>query len=168
MIFEISLISVSTVIAYILTFFVLSRCFVAFLGWRKERIPSKIPKSMHHKIISIKKKSKGKKEFLLRAFRFLTKKYHGRSTTYLTAPEQLFMRKPSKIWKLSGAIPCMTLNHLLRIFLRKSKLFSEKEIKLKHSFHKGNIHQHMQVKLGKKWIDVDPWSKKHGLRRKAC
>ena len=56
---------VTLLIIYIVVVFILPRFFIPYLGFRKSKVPSRIPKEMQKTISKLKKQSKNKEDFLL-------------------------------------------------------------------------------------------------------
>ena len=145
-------------IGYILLFFVLSRLCIPFLGVKKDRLPSKIPKDMEKTISKFKKQSKNNKEkFLKLCYAYIVKNYRGSRTLIILYFPSLFWTNIDKIWNHKSFLHCTQLNHLLRVMLRKSSLFKPEDIKFPIGFVNFSIHQHLKVRVNGKWIDADPW-----------
>jgi len=149
---------------YFMTFFILSRLLIPNLGFKKSRIPKRIPKRMFLAIKKLKNKSRNKNEYLKNVYKYLTKRYYGKKRTVLKKPSLLFEVNLKKMWKKRGFIPCHSFCHMFRVFLVKSKLFRDREIKINHTFFNFNIHQYMEVKVRKKWKKIDPWGHKIGIK----
>ena len=113
-------------------------------------------------IISKLKKAKSQKECLKQAYEFLTSRYHGERLATYTRIYQLFY-PTSVFWKRRGFIHCTTANNLLTILLVESGHFKKSDIRKKWTtIWIISPHQYLQVKVGKKWIDIDLWGKRFG------
>lgn len=150
--------------AYLTVIFFLSRLFVPLLRKSNCKIHDKLPKDMQKTIYKIKKKSKGKYEFLKNSYDYLIRKYHGGRLITLVRVDLLFLTDIETIWKRKGYIPCTQHNYLLRIFLINSGFFDEKDIMRKHTFVNFNIHQYLKVNINGKWINVDPAGDHFGIK----
>lgn len=154
---------------YIFTLFFLSRLFIPFLSLRRTKIPNSIPEGMLKAINNIKKKSKTKRAFLKNSYDFLGKRYYGSFEKTWTHFSQIFMKNVEKIWNKKGFLHCEHQNMLLRIFLIKSRLFSEEDIRIHDMWFTFSIHQYLEINVAEKgkqpeWLPVDPWSKNPGLK----
>ncbi len=142
------------VLSYIFLFFFISRILIPYLGFKKSGLPDKIPQEMQKEINRLKKRAKSKREFLLLAYGYLGKRFHG--GRFRTFTHFGLMFKPiGELWSRKGFVHCTAHNHFLRIFLVKSGFFREEEIRLRHTFINFNIHQYVQVYLDGRWTDVD-------------
>jgi hypothetical protein len=160
--------SISLILIYIAIFFLASRLIIPNLGFAKSKLPKKIPNEINKRIRLLKKSSKNKKEYLINTYNFLTEKYHGKRRTVLKRPKLLFENNIKNIWKKKGFIPCHTFSHMTRLFLIKSKLFRERDIKIKHTFFQFSIHQYLEVRIKNKWHKVDGWAKNIGIKFGDC
>jgi hypothetical protein len=148
---------------YIFTIFFLTRLIVPNMGFRKSKLPEKIPESMQRAINKIKRESHSKHEFLKKTYDFLSNKQCGERVKTITKMHLLW--KPVEfIWKKEGFIHCTWHNLLLRIFLVRSGFFKDDDIRIKHTFADFDIHQYTEVKIGDKWIPVDIWSNAFGIK----
>ena len=129
----------------------------------RAKIPGKIPKEYQKVISNIKKSSKNKYEFLRKSYNFLAKKYLGVRLNVKYA--ELFGIDLKKVWK-KKIVFCTTMNYLLRLFLIKSGMFTEKDIRTKWSFIWFlSPHHYLQVKVSRnKWINADLWGQDHGIK----
>ena len=144
-----------------LSFFV-ARFFVPHLGFWKSKLPDRIPQSMADKINELKRKSKSSSDFLRLAHEFLGNKYHTERLNTIFKFYYVFL-DIDKVWEKSGFIHCTQSANMMRVFLAKSGLFREEDIKIKHTFASFTIHQYLQVKIDDKWIDVDVGEKNVGI-----
>ncbi|NQU97978.1 hypothetical protein HQ533_00785 [Candidatus Woesearchaeota archaeon] len=148
---------------YIFIISFLSRIFIPNLHFWRSPIPDRIPMSMQEEINRIKKKSKTKHDFLKNTFAFLTSKYKGEKVK--TYSKLYLLWKPlDYIWRKKGFLHCCRQNHLMRIFLIKSGMFTEEDIRLKHITLCINIHQYIEVRTEKGWIPVDTWTHAFGTK----
>jgi len=130
----------------------------------KAKIPDKLPKEMEDFIKQLKK-SKTKKECVKKTYFFISKKYRGyRVKTYLRFFD-LFVSDIHKIWAKSGFLHCNVLNYVMRILLIKSKVFEDKDIKLKWTLvWYISPHQYLNIKIDQnKSINIDLWGKAYGI-----
>ena len=144
------------ILLYFFLIFFVSRFFIPHLGFRKDKLPNKIPKSMENEIRKLKHISHSKHELLTKTYDFLSNRYYGARMKTITCVGYLF-RDVDWTWEHPGFLPCTQHNFMLRIFLIKSGFFMEKDIKVRHAFYEFDIHQYPQVRLDGKWVDVDLW-----------
>ncbi len=151
------------VAVYVFVVFVASRFVVPYLGFSKDPLPDKLPASLKREISRLKK-HKSREAFVKGVYDVLSRKYYGRHLFVLFNLHLLFTRDISKVWAHSGYLPCTQICHLFRIFLVKSGLFSDEDVRLKTTVSCALIHQYLQVRLKGGWVSVDVWAK--GLGRK--
>jgi hypothetical protein len=146
---------IELIILYVFVVWILLRLIVPHLGFSREPIPESIPQELKEMIDLYHQSSKDNFEFLQQAYKYVTSKYTGsRGKTIFQ-----FWRAFGDVYtKSEGFLPCNGQNFLLRTFLVKSGRFSEKDIKIKTIPLNLFLHQYLQVKVGERWIDVDPWS----------
>lgn len=132
------------------------------LLWKK-KIPDKLPGEMEA-VINKLKKIKNKEKLVRKVYSIVTKRYHG---CYIYNDFfKLFLTDMAKFWKSKGAMHCTNMNYLMRIFLIKSKVFKEDDIKLKLTLvDYCSIHQYLKIRINnKKTICADPWGEANGIR----
>ncbi len=151
------------ILLYIFLVFFASRFTVRHLGFAKSRLPERLPKAMEEKIKELKKKSKNKKEFFLKSYDFLAKRYQGAKGKTYPCFHMLYYGV-EKVWSQKGFQHCTQQNFMLRVFLVKSGFFKDEEIRLRHTVYIINIHQYMQVFLDGKWVDIDLWANFLGIK----
>ena len=148
---------------HFLSFFLLSRIFVPFLGFRKEPLPNKIPKQIEDKINELKKTANSREEYTKAAFLFLLKRYKSLWFFTLIRMNVLFFRDLEKIYNQKGFLPCNSHNHLLRIFLVKSGYYNDNQIEIRHCFLNFGIHQYLRIDDDGKTFDLDLWGYNVGV-----
>ena len=172
-----SIISIVLIIILIVIFlhlfvqFFLSRLFIPYLGFRRRKLPKALPKGMLKTIEKIKKRSKTKKDVLINSADFLSEHYCGKFGKTWTCFSQMFITDIRCLWKMKGFLHCMHQNLLLRIFLIRSGMFAEKDIRINHLWFSFNIHQYLEINIAEKgdkinplWVAVDLWSMSQGLK----
>jgi len=93
----------------------------------------------------------------------ILKRHYYKLGRFLHIPT-LYIHSPEKLWNMKGKfIACHQACLLLRIFLVRSKIFSDDDIRVKYSVVNLNTHQYLQVNAEGSWIDVDVWGKKYGI-----
>lgn len=139
--------------AYSFIVFFLSRFFVPHMGFRKSPLPKVVSPFLQTKISTIK----GSKEHALKiAYDLVTSNFHGESGKTFLHLSQLFWSDDDVAWKKGGYANCHKMNYFLRFFLVKSGVFVDEDIKVVHDILRYNIHQHLKVKIAKRWVVVDP------------
>ncbi len=146
---------------YIGGFFVGSRIFIPHMGFRKENITD-VPTSIKRMITHFKKRAHDRKAYFYAVCTFLTRHFHGEKRRVWKEFSLLF-KDIRYLWKKKGFLPCTQFCHLLRIFLVKSGLFREEDIKIHHMFHSFSIHQYLLVRVDKRWMPVDLWAYRYGV-----
>jgi len=152
-------------IFYIYAFivFFLSRLMIPHLGFKKEILPEKIPKSMDIKIDEIKNESKNSIDFLTLSFIYLGKRYKTRRVSILFHLPSLFKGLDS-VWQRAGYIPCTQGSYVMRIFLVRSGFFVDSDVRVKYTVLNFLIHQYLEVRIGKEWFDVDVGEFQRGIK----
>jgi hypothetical protein len=69
---------------------------------------------------------------------------------------KLFKKDLAEIWNTKGFVYCTSINFIVYVLLANSKYFNVQDIKVRHVFLNFVPHQYLQVKVGGKWVDVDP------------
>ncbi len=131
----------------------------------KVPLPDELPVDLKETINKLKQQANDKEHYLHLVYDFLTHRYRGyRFHTYIRFWD-LFVHDISKIWHRQGFLHCTTMNYLLRIFLVKSGLFSEDDIKLKYSLiWYISPHQYCSVRVEKdRDIEIDIWNHAYGV-----
>jgi hypothetical protein len=150
--------AIKVVVWYLIIVFFLSRLFVPHLGFGRARLPDKLPPEMRRAIRKLKKRASSRHDFVVKAYRLITGRYFGSRMKMITCVDYLF-RNLNWVWVHPGFMPCPQQNFVLRLFLVKSGLFKEEEIKVRHNFFDFDLHQYLSVYVDGSWINLDPWSK---------
>ncbi len=148
---------------YMLVIFVFSRLFVPHLGFRKEPLPRVIPKSMEKEIGRLKKRYKSPLDFAKAAYDVISRKYEGSHIFAYYRWDLVFSRNLGKLWSRKGYLPCNQQNLIYRVFLVKSGLLSDDQIRLRHTPIYAMVHQYVQISCKGNWIDVDLWASQCGI-----
>lgn len=124
--------------------------------------PDPIVPSDFLKIIEkINMESKSNLDYLHKSYDYLTNKYYGSRIGFLYDIKASFSNIFSK---KNGLLPCNIFNELLKIMLIKSGRFTNSGVKRKIVFLNFFIHQYLSVKVGDKWIIVDPTYSNMGIK----
>ena len=145
---------------YFFVVFVLSRLFIPYYGWIKEKIPDKLPPSWEGIVERLKQRSHSQEEYLTNAYHYITTRYKGgrfKTLLYL----QLVYEDPFSHEK--GYIQCNVQNYLFRTLLVKGGLFDDRDIQVKTTILNFFTHQYLKVKVGDKWVAVDPHESYKGV-----
>jgi hypothetical protein len=151
------------IIIYFFAVFFLSRLFIPNLGFKKGKLPNKIPKEFEKIINQIKKKSKNKEYFAINIYNYLSNRFYSKPLSTWTNFNSLFIKDMNKLWQRK-LLHCHQLNNFYRIFLIKSKFFKEEDIKIIHKFCMFNIHQYLKIKINNKSVKVDLFAKNLGYK----
>ncbi len=144
---------VGLIALYILVFFVLTPRIIPFM--RKESLPTRIPRALEEAIAQIEKDSKTPFEFIKGCSEYILSTAHCGRVITLARVDLAFERDTKKLLARRGFMHCHHLNHLMRLMLARSSLFTDEDIRLKLTFLNFNIHQYLQVKVAGQWYDVD-------------
>jgi hypothetical protein len=150
--------------AYFLLVFIVGRFIVPHLGFADDPVPESMPESMIKKIDELKTGAENSpRRFLELAYEYIGSKYHSERFNTVLKFHYLF-KNIDQAWNAGGYIPCTLSNYILKIFLVKSGLFKESEIRRRHVFANFVPHQYLQIKIGGRWMAVDVGERKRGLK----
>lgn len=129
----------------------------------KTALPSTGPDDMRQ-IVNELRKTSGQEDCLKMAYAIMTGKYRGyRVKTYINLFE-IFKKDLGYFWSRKGFLHCTNMNFVMRFLLVNSGFFEEGDLKLRWTLiWYISPHQYLQVKIGKKWIDVDIWANAYGI-----
>ena len=151
-------------LAYLFLVFFLTRMVIPHLGFTRTRLPDDLPRSMSSAISRLKRQSRSKRDFVERVYELLSSKYFGSDIDTFIDFNMLFIKDIKEIWRVEGYLPCTLQNYLMRIFLVRSGLFKEDDIRLRVTFIILNIHQYLQARIDGEWVDVDVWGAYRGVK----
>lgn len=148
------------VVLYLFLVYIVSRFIVPNYGWKKSKLPEKLPEYWQKVVDELKQKSFSQDELLKNTYQYITTHYKGgRFKTILNLP--LAFQDPFS--RHNGYLQCHIQNYLLRVILVKSGYFSDDDIQVKFVVFNFFTHQYLKVKVGEKWIDVDPHESYKGV-----
>jgi hypothetical protein len=150
------------ILIYFFLVFILSRLIIPHLGFKEERLPDKLPDGMPNQIRWLTSRAGSAVEFLNLAYDYLGSRYRSERFNTILKFGYLF-RSLDQVWQMSGYTPCTQNNFLLTLFLINSGYFKNSDIRRKHVFVNFFLHQYLQVKVNKQWLDVDVGEKQRGL-----
>jgi hypothetical protein len=152
------------VAAYIFIIFFLSHMILPYYSWKKKPLPRYISDQIQKEIDSLRATYPNQGMFLRAAYELVAKRYNVKVISTLLHIPTLFIHSPEKLWNMKNRfIACHQLNLMLRIFLVRSKLFTEDEVRVKYTVMNINTHQYLQVKAEDNWINIDVWGKKYNI-----
>jgi hypothetical protein len=154
----IGIITVAT--SYLVSTFLLSRLFIPNLGF-KRKIKEKLPHEAKEKLMRITKESKDKNEALKKVISYQLSIFYSEMRQVYPRFKFLFESSFNKLWEKKGFLHCHQQNFVLRRLLLGTGMFTEKDIKLKHTFCYLNMHQYLKINIGKnrkEWLNVDPFA----------
>jgi hypothetical protein len=143
------------ILAYFLIIWVGLRLMIPHLGFRKSPLPVKLPAEFADVIKRINAEASDDLDFLKRSYEYVTSRYRGSRIRTLANFWVVF---ENPIDHAPGFLPCTSQNFILRTMLVKSGRFTEDDIEVKIIPLNVFIHQYLCVRVGGRWIDVDPWS----------
>ena len=145
---------------YFFLLFVAARLVVPFMGFGKFAQPPGLPPEIRSMVTELENQSSSQVSYLQAVYNVVLDKTlhqwkHTRFKAALRLP-RAFVKDLNEIWRTNDFLYCTQINYAIFAMLINSKFFSEKDIKVRHVFINFFIHQYLQVKVGEKWIDVDP------------
>jgi len=141
---------------YVLTVFFLSRLFVPFMGFTKYDPPNRLPTEVVDTIHQMETTSRDPREYLEHAYNFVRGRWHSERLETITRLPMIFRTDIGEIWKTPGYAHCTTINFILYTLLARSRFFTADDLRIRHTFFNGVLHQYLQVRVGDTWIDADP------------
>lgn len=130
----------------------------------KTPLAADLPPALRHQV-AILQNCSDKHECLERAYQILLARYHGSLLKTYTKFWRVFERDLDKLWSQSGFMHCSNINYLLRTLLIKNGFFAEADIRLRWTLiWYFSPHQYAQVKIGGRWINVDIWGRRYGIK----
>lgn len=143
------------VVTYVVLVWVVARLIVPNLGFSKQSLPDVLPEALNATISRLNTIATTDRDFLVRAYDYVTSTYTGSRLKTLT---QCWRAFGNPYQKSPGFLPCTVQNYILRTILVKSGRFSEHEIQIQTVPLNLFIHQYLNVYVDGTWIAVDPWS----------
>lgn len=151
---------VAVVIVYLLIVWVGLRLFVPNLGFRKSPLPAELPPELAETIRALDASATDDSDFLQKSYGYVTSRYRGSRVRTLM---NFWVAFEDPIGHAPGFLPCTGQNHILRTMLVKSGRFTEEDIEVRVVPLNIFIHQYLRVRIGGKWIILDPWSAFRGV-----
>ncbi len=145
------------ILLYFFSAFVISRWTIPNLGYRKSKLPEKIPIELAEVVDRMKRQAKNDYDFLWQAYNYVTGKYDGKWNNLSEFISRRFWSL-ERIWPVHDHVPDTQQNFILRIMLLKSGFFRDEDIEPKHVALNFFIHQYLIIKTTKGLIEVDPAS----------
>ncbi len=150
------LLSIAIVAGYFFIVFVLLRLVAPYMGFRPYPLPVEIPGEMKSAILNLENQTQDQNSYLEAVYRFVLGRWeHSRLKAGLLLPK-LFKKDLTEIWHTKGFVYCTSINFIVYVLLAKSKYFTAQDVKIRHVFLNFVPHQYLQVRIGEKWVDVDP------------
>ena len=141
---------------YLFTVFFLARVFIPFMGFWQYTPPVGLPSDMWARIHEMEAASRASSEYVARAYDFVRNRWHSERLKTITRLPLIFRTDITQIWNSPGYAHCTTVNFVLYTLLARSRYFTQDDIRVRHTFFNGVLHQYLQVRIGHNWIDADP------------
>lgn len=123
-----------------------------------------LPREMERLIQTITDKSTDEKELLRNVFLMVTDRFAGGSHIQFKAPGKYFQTEVGAVWRQGRREqPCNVLNMIVANALVATGRFQKKDIVLKTTRIRFNIHAYLLVSVGGQRVAVDPWGRSHGV-----
>ncbi len=145
--------------SYTFIVFFLARLVIPFYGFQKYITPRDLPPDMRKTITELEHQSSDQKSFLEHAYVYMQDNWHSERLKTITALPLIFRTDIDEVWHSRGYAHCTTINFILYTLLVNSRFFTEEDIRIRHVFFNGVIHQYLEVQVGLTWIDADPSTK---------
>jgi hypothetical protein len=141
---------------YFLLVFVGLRMVAPFMGFKQYVPPANLPEEVKQAILELEIKSGDPESYLKNAFNFVLSRWYAVRHKAVTNFPKLFRKDLKAIWHEPGYAHCSTSNFILYTLLANSKFFKASDVKVRHVFVNMIVHQYLQVRVGKTWVNVDP------------
>jgi hypothetical protein len=133
---------------------------VPFMDWEGFKPPRQTPEEVKAAIAELELRAHDQRSYLEAVYELvLDKTLHQYKHTRFKAAfyiPRAFVSDLSEIWQTHDFLYCTGINYLLYVLLIKSKYFKPEDVRVKHVFVNFFIHQYLQVRIGDRYIDVDP------------
>jgi hypothetical protein len=159
---------IAVIVCYFFLVFVALRLIVPFMGFKQYVPPTDLPLEIKNAVTELENKSYNQMSYLQSVYNSVLGRWqHSRFKAAVLLPK-LFKSDLNKIWHTKGFVYCTTINFVVYVLLANSKYFSagggsasggketDEFVKVKHVFLNFVPHQYLQVRVGAKWLDVDP------------
>ncbi len=145
---------------YFFLIFLLTRLVVPFMSFKGFEKPERVPEEIKGKISELENKSREPMSYLQAVYDLVLHKTlhqwkHSRFKAGIMFP-RAFVKDLREIWQTNRFLYCTGINYLIYVMLINSRFFKHDDIKVRHVFVNFFIHQYLQVKVGDKWVGVDP------------
>lgn len=144
------------VVVYFFLVFVVLRLVAPFMGFRQYTPPADLPADVRGVITQLENKSSDANSYLEAVYGWVLGRWEHSRFKAAIFLSKLFKKDLQKIWQTKGFIYCTSINFIVYTLLANSKFFEPEDVKVKHVFLNFVPHQYLQVKVGDKFIDVDP------------
>lgn len=148
------------VAAYFFLVFCVLRLFIPFMGFGGYKPPADLPEEIKQKIAELENKSADQMSYLQAVYNFVLDKTlrqwkHTRFQAATRLP-RAWVKDLNKIWHTQDFVYCTAINFVIFSMLANSKFFLAEDVRVRHVFANFVLHQYLQVKVGEKWVDLDP------------
>jgi len=126
------------------------------MGFVQYKPPKDLSEEVRQKIRDLENVSKSQLEYLKNSYGFVQSRWQAERLKTIFCLHLAFRKDLQKIWKMPGYAHCNTINFILYTLLAGSRFFAEEDIKIKYVFFNAVPHQYIKVKVGEKWLDIDP------------
>ncbi|MCL5008881.1 MAG: hypothetical protein M1400_00890 [Patescibacteria group bacterium] len=154
------LLLIAIIAGYFFIVFVLLRLVAPFMGFGGFKAPAAVPDEMQKAIKDLESKAASQQAYLQAVYDLvLEKTLHQWQHTRFKAGTRIYrmtVRDLKEIWSTQKFIYCGPINFAVFTLLVKSRYFTEQDIRVRHVFLNFVPHQYLQVRIGEKWVDVDP------------
>jgi len=140
---------------FFLAFFVL-RLIAPFMQFGAWKYPKSLPENLQQVLARIYSASDTQAEFLQKAYDEVYKHFYATRTNAVLKLPKLFRSDIGMIWNQGGYAHCVSQNYILACLLVASGKFITDDILVRHVFLNFVPHQYLRIKVGDKWIAVDP------------
>lgn len=131
--------------------------------YKKEPIPSRLPRQVEHAITQLEKDSSNSYEYLRNSMDYLLSTVSSQRIKTITRLNLAFEKSLAKLFRRRGFMHCTQLVYLLRVLLVRSKFFDDDTVRNKIVFLNFVPHIYLQVKIAGQWYDADPGADQFGI-----
>ncbi len=144
------------IFAYLLFVFVIARLIIPFYGFRMYPLPAVLPEEIRQAISDLESQSKSAYEYAENVYKFVQSNWYSERLKTVTHLPLAFRTDISRIWRERGYAHCHTVNFIFCVLIGRSRFFTPAEVRVRHRFFNGVIHQYVQARIDGRWVDADP------------
>ena len=135
----------------------------AYYLFGKSPLPTRLNSDIN-KVLEELSKITDQETYLKAAYEVITTRFTSSRLKTVLRVWDLFSVGVEYIWNRTGFLHCTNQNYLLALLLIKGGFFKEEDVQPKWGrLWLFSPHQHLRVKVGHKFVDVDAWGRSYDV-----